>query len=73
MELIGPIDLMVVEALGNHNCYDSSCWNAYESFINIRYIVVFILLVVRFASLLIVKIINKVKVKEETEKDLKET
>ena len=62
---------MIVEALGTHNCYDSSCWNAYTSFINIRFIVIFIILLIRFGIFIVEQIINKVKLKEESEKELK--
>ena len=72
VELIGPLDLMVVEALGNYNCYDSSCWNAYSSFINIRFIVIFLILLIRFMIFLVEYAINRYKLRKEAERDLKQ-
>ena len=59
---------MVVEALGTHNCYDSSCWNAYTSFINIRFVVVFVILLIRFIIFIGEFVINKIKLKKEAER-----
>lgn len=61
LELIGPIDLLLVEPMNRTSCGNRSCFEAFDSFIESRFIVIFVMLIGRFVLILLQLLIAKVR------------
>lgn len=61
LELIGPIDLLIVEPINRTSCNNVSCYDAFDSFIEARFIVIFVMLLGRFLIILIQLLVSHVR------------